>query len=63
MVFSARADVLPPPVHALNLLFVGLPWTVTNDGRQLVLIDDGAANKILVLCTPENLRRFSEIVY
>ena len=36
--------VLPPLVHALNLLVFDLPWTVTNDGRQLVLIDDGAAD-------------------
>jgi hypothetical protein len=28
---------------------------------QLVLADDGLNNKILVLCTPENLRRFVEL--
>lgn len=58
IVFRARATVLPQEVHALINLVVGPPWTTTNDGRQLILADDGGADKILVLCTTENLRRF-----
>ena len=54
---SARATVLPQQVHALNQLVVGAPWTTTSDGRQLILADDGVDDKILVLCTPENLAR------
>jgi len=49
--------VLPKQVHALNQLVVGAPWTTTSDGRQLILADDGVDDKILVLCTPENLHR------
>lgn len=62
-VFRARAKVLPEEVHALVDLVVGPPWTTTTDGRQLILADDGGADKILVLCTPDNLRRLVVEIY
>jgi hypothetical protein len=32
--------------------------TMTRDGRRLLLIDDGAADRIVVFATDDNLRRF-----
>ena len=40
-------------------LLVAPPWSLTSDGRQLLLVDDGLDDKILVFCTEENLRRYA----
>ena len=44
------------PEHRRDLV-IDPPWSLTKDGRQLLLIDDGVDDKIVVLCTTENLER------
>jgi len=50
----ARAQLLPtqPATHAA--LVVAPPWSLTSDSRQLLLANNGLADKILVFCTNEN---------
>jgi hypothetical protein len=42
-------------------LFLPPNTTVTTDGRQFLLTDDGATDRILVFGTENHLRRFSDI--
>jgi hypothetical protein len=55
--FRAKETVLPQqPVNRRDLM-LNVPWNQTLDGRHFVLIDDGADDKIVVLCTPQNFDR------
>jgi len=45
--------------ESLNLkqlhVHIGPPWNAKFDGRQMLLVDDGVQNRILIFCTIENL--------
>lgn len=58
-VFRNKASLLPAQPQNRAGLIVAPPWSLTTDGRQLLLVDDGAADKILVFCTPENFARYT----
>jgi hypothetical protein len=51
----------PLPLNRQDLILQG-PHLVTNDGRRLLLIDDGMADRMLVFCTNENLQRFDKYI-
>jgi hypothetical protein len=56
-VFRARASVLPAPPTSLSALTLEPPWSLTADGRQTILVEDGTVDKIVTFYTDDNLRR------
>jgi len=53
----ARKSVLPRQPHNRADLVLGPPWDTTADGRPLILVDDGQQDKLVILCTQENITR------
>ena len=51
-----KAQQLLAPVQNRRDLVLG-PWSSLADGRNFVLVDDGADDRILVFGTPQNLTR------
>ena len=39
-------------------LILGPPWNTTTDGRPLILADDGDQDRMIIVCTQENLTRY-----
>lgn len=39
------------------------PWNLTTDGREMLLVDDGDDDKLLIFCTDENLERYDSSTF